>query len=102
MKFCVIYQQTSHDADSPVRVVEQSTGRELAGSIVTWTANMFAAWRTRPCALTLTTCCILSAGRRVFVTPATFGEGDLTESTLLDYVRFQSGQQPRPSAVHHQ
>ena len=24
-------------------------------------------------------------------------EGDLTESTLLDYVRFQSGQQPRPS-----
>ena len=25
------------------------------------------------------------------------GEGDLTESTLLDYVRFQSSQQPRPS-----
>ena len=25
-------------------------------------------------------------------------EGDLTESTLLDYVRFQSSQQPRPSA----
>src|SRR5206468_6161235 len=24
-------------------------------------------------------------------------EGDLTESTLLDYVRFQSSQQPRPS-----
>src|SRR6266404_6105830 len=24
-------------------------------------------------------------------------EGDLTESTLLDYVRFQSGQSPRPS-----
>src|SRR5207244_1281941 len=25
-------------------------------------------------------------------------EGDLSESTLLDYVRFQSSQQPRPSA----
>ena len=29
MKFCVIYQQTSHAAQSPVRVVEQSTGREV-------------------------------------------------------------------------
>src|SRR5207237_6708853 len=27
MKFCVIYQQTSHNAHSPVRVVEQSTGQ---------------------------------------------------------------------------
>lgn len=27
MKFCVIYQQTSHNAQSPVRVVEPSTGQ---------------------------------------------------------------------------
>jgi hypothetical protein len=27
MKFCVIYQRTSHNAHSPVRVVEQSTGQ---------------------------------------------------------------------------
>jgi hypothetical protein len=27
MKFCVIFQQTSHNAQSPVRVVEQTTGR---------------------------------------------------------------------------
>ena len=54
-----------------------AVARELAGSIVTWTANMFAAWRTPPCALTLTTCCILSAGGRVFVTPATFGKATL-------------------------
>ena len=58
---------------------------------------MSAAWRTPPCALTLTTCCTLFAGGRVFITPATLREGDLTESTLLDYVRFQSSQQPPPS-----
>jgi len=62
MKFCVHYQQTSHNAQSPVRVVEQTTGRESAGSIVTWIANMFAAWRTPLCASTLTTCCTLFAG----------------------------------------
>ena len=27
MKFCVIYQQTSHNAQSPVRIVEQAPGR---------------------------------------------------------------------------
>src|SRR5437773_4016419 len=27
MKFCVIYQQTSHNAHSPVRVIEQTTGQ---------------------------------------------------------------------------
>src|SRR5271167_676490 len=27
MKFCVIYQQSSHNAQSPVRVVEQTSGR---------------------------------------------------------------------------
>jgi hypothetical protein len=29
MKFCLIHQQASHSAQSPVRVVEQSTGREV-------------------------------------------------------------------------
>src|SRR5258708_3633005 len=29
MKFCVHYQQTSHNAQSPVRVVEQTTGRGI-------------------------------------------------------------------------
>src|SRR5256884_2244236 len=27
MKFCVLYQQTAHNAHSPLRVVEQTTGR---------------------------------------------------------------------------
>src|SRR5439155_26984444 len=30
MKFCVIHQQTSHNAHSPRRVVEQSTGQGVA------------------------------------------------------------------------
>jgi len=30
MKFSVIYQQTSNNAHSPVRVVEQATGRDAA------------------------------------------------------------------------
>jgi len=95
MKFCVIYQQTSHNAQSPVRVVEQATGRGSAGSIVTWIANMFVVWRTPPCAPMLTICCTLFAGGRVFTNTGDIREGDLTESTLLEYVRFQSGQQPR-------
>ena len=70
---------------------------KLAGSIVIWIASMFAAWPTGPCAFTLTTCCTLSAGGRVSITPATLLERDLTESTLLEYLRFQSGLQPRPS-----
>jgi hypothetical protein len=44
----------------------------------------------------LTICCTLFAGGSVHST-GDIREGDLTESTLLDYVRFQSGQQPRPS-----
>jgi integrase len=58
---------------------------------------MFAVWRTPPGALTLTTCCTLSAGGKSVRHTGDIREGDLTESTLLDYVRFQSGQQPRPS-----
>ena len=26
MKFCVLYQQTAHNAQSPIRVVEQNSG----------------------------------------------------------------------------
>jgi len=71
MKFCVIYSRPP--TTQIVRFVSSSRApQELAGSIVTWTANMFAAWRTPPCALTLTTCCILSAGGEVRHT-ATFG-----------------------------
>jgi integrase/recombinase XerD len=43
-------------------------------------------------------CCILFAGGTVSIHTGDIVEADLTESTLLDYVRFQSSQQPRPSA----
>ena len=29
MKFCVLYQQTAHNSQSPIRVVEQTTGRSV-------------------------------------------------------------------------
>jgi integrase len=97
MKFCVIHQQTSHNAHSPMRVVEQTTGRGVGWinryldreyvrrvantSLRTYAHNLlhFIRWWES-------------------VHPAgDVREGHLTESTLLDYVKFQSSQQPRPS-----
>jgi len=98
MKFCVIHQQTSHNAHSPMRVVEQTTDRGIAWvnryldreyvrriadtTLRTYAHNLlhFVRWWES----VHHTCDIV--------------EGDLTESTLLEYVRFQSSQQPRPSA----
>ena len=51
--------------------------------------------RHSPCAAMRSTCCTFSAGGKVSITPMRIAEDALTESTLLDYVRFQSGQQPR-------
>jgi len=97
MKFLLIYQQASNNAQSPVRVVEQTTGRGVGWinryldreyvrrvantSLRTYAHNLlhFIRWWES-------------------VHPAgDVREGDLTESTLLDYVKFQSSQQPRPS-----
>src|SRR5262250_3659066 len=98
MKFCVLYQQTSNQGHSPVRLVEQTTGcgvgwinryldrvyvRRLANTTLrTYAHNLlhFIRWWES----------IHHTGDIV--------EGELSESTLLDYVRFQSSQQPRPSA----
>ncbi len=97
MKFRLIHQQTPNSAQSPVRVVEQTTGRGVSWinryldreyvrrlantSLRTYAHNLlhFVRWWES----------IHYAGD--------IREGDLTESTLLDYVRFQSSQQPRPS-----
>jgi integrase len=97
MKFLLIHQQASNNAQSPVRVVEQATGRGVGWinryldreyvrrvantSLRTYAHNLlhFIRWWES-------------------VHPAgDVREGDLTESTLLDYVKFQSSQQPRPS-----
>jgi integrase len=97
MKFCVIYQQTSHNAHSPVRIVEQSTGQGVG-----WINRYLDREYVRR--LANTTLCTYAYNLLHFVRwwesvrhNDDIREGDLTESTLLDYVRFQSGQQPRPS-----
>jgi integrase len=97
MKFRLIHQQASHNAQSPVRVVEQTTDREVGWinryldreyvrrlantSLHTYAYNLlhFVRWWES----------VHHTGN--------IREGDLTESTLLEYVRFQSSQQPRPS-----
>ena len=96
MKFCVIYQQTSHNAQSPVRVVEQSTGREVG-----WINRYLDREYVRR--LAYTTLRIYAHNLLHFVRwweiahhTGDVKEGDLIESTLLDYVKFQSSQQPRP------
>src|SRR5580692_2922059 len=97
MKFCLIYQQTSHNAQSPVRVVEQATGRG-----VSWINRYLDREYVRR--LANTTLRIYAHNLLHFVRwwesvhhIGDVREDDLTESTLLDYLRFQSSQQPRPS-----
>src|SRR5438094_2727399 len=97
MKFCVIHQQTSHNAHSPRRVVEQSTGQGVA-----WINRYLDREYVRRIADT--TLRTYAHNLLHFVRwwesvhhTSDIAEADLTESTLLDYVRFQSSQQPRPS-----
>src|SRR5271157_4916453 len=97
MKFRVIRQQTSHNAQSPVRVVEQATRHG-----VSWINRYLDREYVRR--LANTTLCTYAYNLLHFIrwwesvhSTGDIREGDLTESTLLDYVRFQSGQQPRPS-----
>ena len=91
MRFHVIRLETPNPAQSPLRVIEHETGREVGWvnryldreyvrrvadtTLRTWAYNLlhFVRWWGS-----------LHTGDVV--------EGDLTESTLLDYVKFQSGQ----------
>ena len=98
MKFSVIHQQTSHNAHSPMRVVEQTTDRGIA-----WINRYLDREYVRRIADT--TLRTYAHNLLHFVRwwesvhhTSDIVEGDLTESTLLEYVRFQSSQQPRPSA----
>jgi hypothetical protein len=97
MKFRLIHQPTSHNAQSPVRVVEQITGREVA-----WINRYLDREYVRR--LANTSLRAYAYNLLHFVRwwesvhhTGDIREGDLTESTLLEYVRFQSSQQPRPS-----
>ena len=98
MKFCVLYQQTSNQGHSPVRVVEQSTGRGVG-----WINRYLDREYVRR--LANTTLRTYAHNLLHFIRWWESGhhtgdirEGNLSESTLLDYVRFQSSQQPRPSS----
>jgi len=93
MKFRVIHQSTS-PARSPFRVIEETTGRE-----VEW-VNRFL---DRECLRRVTDLTLRSYahGLLYFVRwwesvhhTADVTQEALTESTLLDYVRFQANQQP--------
>jgi len=103
MKFHVVYPSTSSNAQSPARVVEQTTGRE-----VDWINRFLDREYVRRLAdksLRLYAQELLHFVRwweSIHHTGA-IAEGDLTESTLLDYVRFQSSQQPKPagSTINH-
>jgi integrase len=98
MKFRVLYQQSPGNAQSPVRVVEQTTGREVG-----WINRYLDREYVRR--LADTTLRTYAYNLLHFVRwwesihhTGDIVEADLTESTLLDYVRFQSSQQPRASA----
>jgi integrase len=97
MKFRLIQQRTSNKTQSPARVVEQTTGRE-----VDWINRYLDREYVRR--LADTSLRIYAYHLLHFVRwwesvhhTGDIREGDLIESTLLEYVRFQSSQQPRPS-----
>jgi integrase/recombinase XerD len=97
MNFRLIHQQVSHNAQSSIRVVEQ-TGREVG-----WINRYLDREYVRR--LANTTLRTYAHHLLHFVRwwesvhhTGDINEGDLSESTLLDYVRFQSSQQPRPSS----
>src|SRR5205809_1680532 len=97
MKYRVLYQQAANNAQSPIRVVEQTTGRAVG-----WINRYLDREYVRR--LANTTLRTYAHSLLHFVRwwesvhhTVDIGEGDLTESTLLDYLRFQSSQQSRPS-----
>ena len=98
MKFRLIYQQSSNHAPSPIRVIEQTSGQEV-GWINRYLDREYVR-RLAPTSLRAYGYHLLHFVRWWDSIHHTgdIVEQDLSESTLLDYVRFQSSQQPRPSA----
>jgi site-specific recombinase XerD len=99
MTFQVVHQLDPKPAQSPYRIVQRVTGRETA-----W-VNRFL---DRECIRCLAETTLRSYAHdllhflRWWVSvhqTDTVTEKELTESTLLEYVRFQAGQLPRPAAA---
>src|SRR6266852_3601100 len=97
MKFHVVYEKASGGAQSPVRVVEQKTGHGV-GWINRYLDREYVR-RLSNKSLRLYAHNLLHFVRWWASAHHTgdVAESDLTESTLLDYVRFQSALEPRPS-----
>jgi integrase/recombinase XerD len=99
MKFRVVHQPTSNPARSPFRIVEQSTSRE-----VDWINRFLDRESLRRVAdTTLRSYAhdllhFLRWWESVHHSEALSPDA-LTESTLLDYLRFQSSQQPQLSGA---
>jgi hypothetical protein len=99
VRFHVIRSQTPNPAQSPLRVIEHETGREVG-----WVNRFLDREYVRR--LADTSLRTFAYNLLHFVRwweslhhTGDVAEGDLTESTLLDYVKFQSGQQPPPSGA---
>jgi len=97
MTFRMIHQPAAHPACSPFRIVERNTGREIE-----WAnryLDILALRRMAPLTLRGYAQALLHFLRwweSLHHTPAVTSEA-LTDSILLEYVRFQSGQQPPPA-----
>jgi site-specific recombinase XerD len=99
MKFRVIRQQTPSGAHSPIQVVEQPTGRGVG-----WINRFLDREYVRRLADKSLYSYAHSLLHFVRWWESAHHTGDilrtdLTESTMLDYVRFQSSRQPAPSAT---
>src|SRR5437879_10495468 len=99
MKFQVVYQPISGTAQSPVRIIEQPTGREIG-----WVNRYLDREYVRR--LADKTLQAYAYDLLHFVRwwasihhTCDVHKGDLTEATLLQYVRFQSGLEPLPSGA---
>ena len=99
MKFRVICQKTPSGAHSPLYLIEQSSGQGVA-----WINRFLDRQYVRR--LSNKSLYAYAYSLLHFVRwwesvhhTGDISEADLTESTLFDYVRFQSTQQPPPSAT---
>jgi integrase/recombinase XerD len=97
--FHLVHQRDLGPAQSPFRIVEQASGREAVwvnGFLDRECVRCLAETTLRSYALDLLH--FLRWWVSVHQTD-TVTEKALTESTLLEYVRFQAGQSPRPAAA---
>jgi len=98
MKFCVVREKAATGAHSPIYVIEKETGQGVG-----WINRYLDREYVRR--LANTSLYSYAHSLLKFVRwwesvhhTGDISEADLSESTLLEYIRFQSSQQPTPSA----